>query len=133
LIGLFGGESIPVVGFAPGGTMMEVFLRSHELLPELASSTDVYMVVLPGAEHGAQRIARELREEGVKVAVDITGRKLDKQIKAAVKMHVPYLLFVGEQELAEGMYRLKDVKKETEANLSVERIITTIEDYRNKF
>ncbi len=132
LVGLFGGETIPVVGFAPGGTMMEVFLRSHDLMPELVSTTDVYMIVLPGAEHGSQRIAKELREEGVNVAVDITGRKLDKQIKAAVKMHIPYLLFVGEKELSEGMFRLKDVKKETEASLSLERIISTIEDYRNR-
>lgn len=132
LVGMFGGESVPTVGFAPGATMMEVFLRSHELLPELSSTTDVYMIVFPGAEHGAQKLARQLREEGVNVAVDITGRKLDKQIKAAVKMHVPYMLFVGETELADEVYRLKDVKKEKEHELSLERIVATVADYRDK-
>lgn len=132
LVGLFGGENIPTVGFAPGATMMEVFLRSHELLPELPSTTDVFMIVLEGAETGAQRLAKQLREEGVKVAVDITGRKLDKQIKAAVKMHIPYMLFIGEKELADEMYRLKNVKKEHEETLSLERVISTIEDYRGR-
>lgn len=130
LVGLFGGENVPTVGFAPGATMMEVFLRSHELLPELPSTTDLYMIVFPGAERGAQKLARQLREEGLKVAVDITGRKLDKQIKAAVKMHIPYMLFVGEKELADEVYRLKNVKQEKEQTLSLERVVTTIEDYR---
>ena len=132
LVSLFGAEPVPTVGFAPGGTTMEVFLRSHELLPELSSTTDIYMIVLGEAERGAQKLARELREEGINVAVDITGRKLDRQIKAAVKMKVPYLLFVGEKEIADGIYRLKDVKHEREHELSFERIVTTVEDYRGK-
>lgn len=132
LVSLFGGEPVPTVGFAPGGTTMEVFLRSHELMPELSSTTDVYMIVLGDSLRGAHKLARELREEGVKVAVDVTGRKLDKQIKAAVKMKIPYLLFVGEKELAEEIYRLKDVKHEKEYELSLERIVTTVEDYRGK-
>ena len=132
LVSLFGGESVPTVGFAPGGTTMEVFLRSHELLPDMSSTTDVYMIVLGDNLRGAQKLARELREESVKVAVDITGRKLDKQIKAAVKMKVPYLLFVGEKELANEVYRLKDIVHEKEHELSLERIVTTVEDYRGK-
>lgn len=132
LVSLFGGEPLPTVGFAPGGTTMEVFLRSHDLLPELGSTTDVYMIVLGDSLRGAQKLARELREEGVNVAVDITGRKLDRQIKAAVKMKVPYLLFIGEKELKTEVYRLKDVKHEKEYELSLERIVTTVEDYRGK-
>ena len=132
LVSLFGGEPVPTVGFAPGGTTMEVFLRSHELLPDLASTTDIYMIVLGDSLRGAQKVARELREEGINVAVDITGRKLDKQIKAAVKMRVPYLLFIGERELRDEIYRLKDVKHEKEYELSLERVVTTVEDYRGK-
>lgn len=132
LVGLFGGAPVPTVGFAPGGTTMEVFLRSHNLLPELSSTTDVYMIVLGGAHRGANKLARELREEGVNVAVDITDRKLDKQIKAAVKMKIPYLLFVGPKEIESEVYRLKDIKHEKEHEVSLERIVTTVEDYRGK-
>ncbi|MEO5499147.1 MAG: histidine--tRNA ligase [Candidatus Saccharimonadales bacterium] len=132
LISLFGGDPLPTVGFAPGGTTMEVFLRSHDLLPELTSTTDIYLIVLGESQHGAQKLARELREEGVKVAVDITGRKLDKQLKAAVKMHVPYVLFFGEKELKSDIYSLKDIKHEKEYELSLERIVTKVEDYRGK-
>ena len=133
LVGLFGAEPVATVGAAPGATTTENFLRAHELLPTFESTTDVYMIVLgENTLKGAQKVAQQLRGEGVKVAVDITNRKLDKQIKAAVKMRVPYMLFIGERELAEESYRLKDVKSEDEQALSLERIVTTVADYRRR-
>ena len=132
LVTLFGGQPMPVVGVAPGATTMEEFLRAHNLLPEFTSTTDVYVVVLGDVLKQTERVASALREEGVKVAVDITGRKVDKQIKAAVKMRIPYLLFIGEQEVQNEAYRLKDVRSEEETEASVERIVTTVKDYRKR-
>jgi histidyl-tRNA synthetase len=132
LVGLFGAEPVPTVGMAPGGTTMEEFLKAHELLPKLESTTDVYMIVLGNVHTEAQALAAKLREEGVKVAVDITDRKLDKQIKTAVKLKVPYLLFIGAEEVKDETYRLKDVAKEQEQKLGFERLVTTIEDYRRR-
>jgi histidyl-tRNA synthetase len=131
LVGLFGVDPIPTVGMAPGATTMEDFLRSHKLLPSLSSTTEVYMVVLGGVLKGAQKLAMNLRSEGVNVEVDITGRKLDKQIKTAVKKKIPFMLFVGEQELQEEIYTLKEVANEQEQKLSFERMIVEIKDYRN--
>ncbi|TAH32050.1 histidine--tRNA ligase [Candidatus Saccharibacteria bacterium] len=133
LVGLFGVEPVPTVGVAPGATTTENFLRAHDLLPKFESTTDVYLIVLgEGTLKGAQKVAAALRAEGVKIAVDITHRKLDKQIKAAVKMRVPYMLFIGEQELTDELYRLKDVKSEDEQTLGLERIVTTVADYRRR-
>ena len=132
LVTLFGGAPTPVVGMAMGGTTIEEFLSGRELLPELTSTTDIFMVVLGDVQKQAEKIADELRAEGVKVAVDISGRKIDKQIKSAVKMQVPYMLFVGDKEVANEVYRLKDVKSEEETEASVERIVTTVADYRRK-
>ncbi len=130
LVTLFGGESLPVVGVGIGGTPLEEFLRSHELLPELPSTTDVFMIVLGNESKAAEKVADQLRAEGINVAVDTTGRKIDKQIKSAVKMRIPYLVFVGEKEVASEVYRLKDIQSEQETEASVERIVTTIRDYR---
>ncbi|HEX4662156.1 MAG TPA: histidine--tRNA ligase [Candidatus Saccharimonadales bacterium] len=133
LVGLFGVEPVATVGMAPGATTTEEFLKAHKLLPKLRPATDVYVIVLGDSLYGAQKLAGNLREEGVKVAVDITGRKLDKQIKAAVKLGVPFILFVGEQELQDEMYTLKDVAKSSEQKLGFERVVTTIKDYRRSF
>lgn len=131
LVGLFGVDPVPTVGMAPGATTMEDFLRSHDLLPKFDSTTEVYLAVLGTALKGAQKLAMKLRDEGVNVEVDITGRKLDKQIKTAVKKKIPFMLFVGEKELSEEIYPLKDVAREQEQKLSIERVIVEIKDYRN--
>jgi histidyl-tRNA synthetase len=131
LVGLFGVEPVPTVGMAPGATTTEDFLRSHDLLPKLDSTTEVYLIVFGEALKGAQKLAGKLRSEGVKVEVDITGRKLDKQIKTAVKKRIPYLLFVGQKELNEELYTLKNVQKEAEQKLSFEELVVTVKDYRH--
>lgn len=132
LVGLFGVEPVQAVGFAPGATTTRDFLETHKLLPNLRTSTEAYIVVLGDALHGAQKLARQLRQEGVNVAIDITGRKLDKQIKTAVKKGVPFILFVGQKELAEEVYTLKNVASEQEQQLAFGRIVSVIKDYRHQ-
>lgn len=133
LVGIFGVEPLPTAGYAIGDVTFTDFLATHKLLPSLKSTTDVYLLVL-GTEalRGAQELATRLRDEGIKVAVDITGRKLDKQIKTAVKQDVPYMLFVGQKELEEQMFTLKDVLTAHEERLSFERVVTRVEDYRRR-
>ncbi|HXH26754.1 MAG TPA: histidine--tRNA ligase [Candidatus Acidoferrum sp.] len=131
LVGLFGVEPIATVGMAPGATTTEDFLRSHNLLPKLSSTTEVYLIILGDAVKGAQKLAAKLRAENVRVEVDVTDRKLDKQIKTAIKKQIPYLLFVGEQELSEELYTLKDVHESKEQRLAFEQLVITIKDYRH--
>lgn len=132
LVGLFGVDPVQAVGFAPGATTMRDFLETHKLLPKLQTTTEVYIVVLGDVLHGAQKLARQLRQEAVNVELDITGRKLDKQIKTAIKKGIPFLLFVGKQELDEEVYTLKDVAKEAEQKLAFARVVSVIKDYRHR-
>lgn len=123
LVGLFGAEPISAVGMAPGNTMIENFLDVHGLLPENKSKTDIYIVTIGDALAGARTVGDQLRKAGLNVELDITGRKLDKQIKTAVKKTIPYLLFVGEKDAATNEYSLKNLAHETEETLSPEQII----------
>ena len=132
LVGLFGAESLSAVGMAPGLTMTELFLRSHNLLPEFTSTTEVYLVVLDEALNGAMKLADTLRSEGVNTEVDITGRKLDKQLKTAIKKQIPFMVFVGQEEISSGQYSLKDAASAEEQKLSPERIISTVKDSRRQ-
>lgn len=134
LVGLFGAEPLSAVGMAPGLTMTEVFLESHGLMPELASTTEVYVAVLgDNTLAGATKLADDMRSEGVNVELDFTGRKLDKQIKTAVKKQIPYLLFVGETELKSEKYNLKDTHSGDEESLSFERLVSRVKDRRRKY
>jgi histidyl-tRNA synthetase len=132
LVGLFGAEPIPTVGFAPGFTTTELFLKTHNLLPELHSTTEVAVVVADDSIPAALDIARKLRNEGVNVEVDITGRKLDKQIKAAVKKDVPFMVFIGANEIKEQLFTLKETATAKEEKLSLERIVGKVKDSRRK-
>lgn len=130
LVGVFGAEPLSAVGMAPGYTMTELFLRSHDLLPKLSSTTDVYVATLPGGEAGAQKLVADMRREGVNVELDITARKLDKQLKTALKKQIGFIIFVGENEVKDRLYTLKDLTKNEEERLSVERVISTVRDSR---
>lgn len=130
LVGLFGAEPISAVGMAPGGTMIENFLQVHDLVPKLPSTTDIYVVVLGDVMRGAAKLARDLRNEGVNTELDITDRKLDKQIKTAVKKNIPYILFVGQDEIKNEIYTLKDTSSTDEQKLSFARIVGFIKDRR---
>lgn len=131
LVGLFGAEQISAVGMAPGLTMTELFLQTHELLPKLPSTTEVYIAVLgEDVLAGATKLATALRNEGVNTELDTTGRKLDKQIKTAVKKDIAFMIFVGEEELKTEIYSFKDTSSSEEQKLSFERIVSTVKDRR---
>ncbi|HET9411372.1 MAG TPA: histidine--tRNA ligase [Candidatus Saccharimonadales bacterium] len=132
LVGLFGVEPVPTVGYAIGDMTFSDFLHTHKLIPKLQTNTEVYVIVLGDSLKGAQKLASRLRGEGVNVELDITGRKVDRKIKNAVKKGVPFLLFVGQKELDEETYTLKDLSKEKEHKLSFSRLVSTIKDYRHQ-
>jgi histidyl-tRNA synthetase len=132
LVALFGVEPVATVGFGLGDVTLANFLETHQLLPAIQTETDVYVILVGDVYEAAQSILAGLRQEGVKVAVDTTGRKPLAQIKTADKKGVRYALFIGEKELADERYNLKDLKTGDEQQLGLERLVATILDKRNK-
>ena len=128
LVGLFGVEPISAVGMAPGGTMMENFLQVHGLMPATRSTTDVYVAVLGDAVREANKLTRDLRAEGINVEVDLSGHKLDRQIKTALKKAIPYILFIGEEEVKSGIYTIKDIAKSQEYKLNFADLTSLIKE-----
>jgi histidyl-tRNA synthetase len=130
LIAQFGVEPVPSVGFAFGDVTFQNFLEAHGLLPELKSETDVYAILIGDIYEHSMKAISELRKNGVNVAIDMSGRKTDKQIKTALKKNIPYALFIGEEELETGRFKLKNLAANSEATHSLERIVTIVKDYR---
>jgi histidyl-tRNA synthetase len=127
LVGLFGVAPVPTVGFGWGDVTLENFLKTHHLLPELKPETDIY-VVLIGDPVGAksQKVIAKLRADGLKVSVDLSGKKIGDQLKTATKRGLDQVLIIGEDEISTGKYKLKDLKtgKERSAELgSIAKII----------
>lgn len=130
LVGLFGVEPVPTAGFGWGDVTMQNFLEGHDLMPNLRPDTDVYVVLIGDVYAKAQRIIGELRDMGARVAVDLTDRKADKQIKTAVKKGIHYAMFIGEKELEEELYEIRNLQTGVEERHSAARIVSIVTDYR---
>lgn len=123
LVGLFGVEPVPTVGFGMGEVTLQNFLESHELMPKLPHETQVYVVLVGDVYAQVQPLIAELRGAGINVALDSTGRKPEKQIKSADKMGVQHVLFIGETELSNQKFRLKNLETGEEQDLELAQII----------
>jgi histidyl-tRNA synthetase len=132
MVGLFGVEPVPTTGFGMGDVTLQNFLESHELLPKFETEIELYVVFSDDSYERSIRLVADLRNMGVSVAVDSSGRKSDKQLKSAYKKGIQHVLFVGQQDLDEGRYRLRNLVSGDEATLSPERIVSAIKDYRRK-
>ncbi|HSX45414.1 MAG TPA: ATP phosphoribosyltransferase regulatory subunit, partial [Candidatus Saccharimonadia bacterium] len=115
LVGLFGVNPIPTVGFGWGDVTLANFLDGHGLVPKNQPETLVYLASVGDVE--VNDIASALRYKGVNVAVDSSSRKVGDKLKNAGKKAIPYVLIVGEEELKSGKLKLKDLAsgKETVA------------------
>jgi histidyl-tRNA synthetase len=115
---------IPGVGFGAGDVTLRDFLAVRNLIPPYAPPTQVYIAVTsPGLAATAQIFAGHyLRSNGINAAVDFGEKKLSDQIKAAVKHKIPYLLVLGEDELATGQFTVRDLASGDESIFTLEQL-----------
>ncbi len=132
LVGLFGVEPVPTAGFGFGDVTFQNFLVGHGLVPTLRPETDVYVVIIGDVFGPAQKVINELRGMGVNVAADPGGRKIDKQLKTATKLGVQYALFIGQKDIEEQQFELKNLATGVSERRSLARLVSIIRDYRTK-
>lgn len=130
LVGMFGVEPLSTVGFGMGDVTLQNFLSTHKLLPKSEADVDIMLVLIGDVYRQSQKLLAQLRREGLRVSVDATDRKLEKKLKHADKQGVRYILFVGDNELTNNQYPLKDLVTGKEEKHSIERIISIVEDFR---
>ncbi|MBW3568951.1 histidine--tRNA ligase [Candidatus Parcubacteria bacterium] len=126
LVGLFGVEPVPTVGFGMGDVTLQNFLQTNNLIPELKNTTDLVLATVGDVFTEANKLASGLREKGLNVSLDASDRKLDKKIKAADKQGVKYVLFVGEAELKVQKFNLKNLQTGIENQVPLSKINKTL-------
>ena len=126
LVSLFGVEPVPTVGFGMGDVTLQNFLELHNLLPKLEPETNVAVILVGDVYEQAQKVLSELRAKDLNIYVDSTDRKLDAKIKNAAKSGVKYAIFIGEQELKSGEFKLKNLDSGDEKELSTKEIISSL-------
>lgn len=105
LVGMFSNESIPACGFSLGLERILVVMGERGMFPATLATApaDVMVGVLPGEDVGhALRLATLLRAAGLRVMVYPDPAKIDKHIKYADSLHIPFLAFLGGNEIKDG-------------------------------
>jgi histidyl-tRNA synthetase len=101
-----GGPAAPGIGFAIGEDRLVLSLTAPA--ESVVRKPDVYIAPLgAGMDREAARVARELRRHDLVVDLGDESFRLKKSFEAADKMGAPYILIVGENEVAADAFALK--------------------------
>lgn len=131
---ILGGPPAPGIGFAIGQDRLVLAVSEHAKTPsEQPEQTgwplDVYVAWLgPGAQQPATRLARELREQNLKVALDFEPAKLKKSLGVASRLGASFAVIIGEAELASGRYQVKDMNAGQQQEVERNQIANYLKD-----
>lgn len=123
LVSQLGGAPTPAVGWAMG--MERLILLLEQLQPLKATSPDIYFVSRgEKAESEALVMAQNLRHNGFKVELDLSGSNFAKQFKRGDRSGAKICLVLGDSEVEEGTIQVKNLetaeqKTVSQANLMV--------------
>ena len=115
-------------GFAFGLDRMVMSLPEDEAERLRASDAPEVFIVFLGeaARDHAFKIARELRDAGIAVAMEFEDRKMKKAMAAADKSRARYALIIGDNEVASGKYGLKNLAASEQESLTLNEIISKL-------
>ena len=121
-----GGPPAPGIGFSIGEDRLVLALEQAA-----AASADVPAAGLPlyiawigekAYQHAAE-LARTLRALGVTVEVAADAVKLKKSLEIASKLPASYALIIGDRELTEGRYSLREMGSGTQRTVTREELV----------
>lgn len=124
LVGIFDVESVAAIGFGMGDVVIADFLETYNLLPEFYSATDLYICTFGEEYHdAAQKLAQQLREQNINIITDISTKKITKQIQSAEKQNIEHIICIGENEVQNGTFKLKNLTDGTETDVTLQEIV----------
>lgn len=123
LTGIFGLKDISGVGISFGLDRIYLVLEELGLFPDSVSkSVDVLCVNFGEKESlAALKLVNQFRAKGIKAEVYPTSTKMQKQMKYANNRNIPYVVLIGEQELAQGQFVVKNMEKGEQQTYSLDR------------
>jgi histidyl-tRNA synthetase len=113
LTGIFGLKDVSGVGISFGLDRIYLVLEELGLFPETIDQSLQVLCVNFGDREAltALKLVNQLRKLGVKCDLYPSNAKMQKQMKYANNRNVPYVILIGEQELANNSFVVKDMLK----------------------
>ena len=103
---------LPGVGISIGLTRLFYVLSEQGMLNDARAAAPADVMIVPMTEdlEPSVRLATALREKNIRVQLYTEQKKFKAKIQYADKLHVPYVIFLGEDEVNGGVVALKDLR-----------------------
>lgn len=113
-------RQLPGAGISIGLTRLFYVLGEQKMLNPDLPTAPADVLILPMTEDLAPAIAlaTELRENGVRAQLHCEQKKFKQKISYADKLGIPYVIFLGEDEIAGGVVACKDMQSGEQTKLS---------------
>ncbi len=123
-------KQLPGVGISIGLTRLFYVLNEQGMLNTALCTCAADVLILPMTEDMGEAIAlaTRLRDSGVRVQLYSEQKKFKAKMNYADKIGVPYAVFVGEDEVREGVVACKDMVTGEQTKLPFDETLQRIRD-----
>ena len=121
-------KKLPGVGISIGLTRLFYVLGEQGYLNDGLVTSPADVLVLPMTEDltAAISFATQLRQGGVRAQVYGEQKKFKGKMSYADKLGIPYVAFLGEDEIAQGVVKIKDMATGEQHTLSPAQAVDTV-------
>lgn len=121
-------RQLPGVGISIGLTRLFYVLGDQGLLNPQLPTAPADVLILPMTQDltPAIRLATRLRSAGVRTQLYTEQKKFKAKMNYADKLGVPYVVFLGDDEIAAGLVACKDMTSGEQTKLSFEDTLSRI-------
>ena len=121
-------KKLPGVGISIGLTRLFFVLQDKQYLNDNPPPSPADVLILPMTDDlgPAIELATRLRENGVRVQLHCEKKKFKAKITYADKLAIPYVIFMGEDEIANGVVALKELATGEQTNTGFDEALARI-------
>ena len=117
---------LPGVGISIGLTRLFYVLNEQGMLNQRGSAVDVLLLPMTEDLSPAIELATKFRDSGIRVQLYAEQKKFKAKMNYADKLGVPFVVFVGEDEIKEQVVSCKDMRSGEQTKLSFEQTLQRV-------
>ena len=123
-------KQLPGVGISIGLTRLFYVLQEQKMLNEEAGTAPADVLLLPMTEElgPAIELGTRLRGEGIRVQLYTEPKKFKAKMNYADKLGVPFVVFLGEDEIQEEVVSCKDMVSGEQTKLDFSSTVTRVKE-----
>ncbi len=128
LTGIFGMKDVSGVGISFGLDRIYLVLEELGLFPKAAMKNTKVLFINFGDKEAlfCLKAIKQLRESGIKAELYPDNAKMKKQMNYANKRKIPFVVLVGEEELNNDEFTLKNMATGEQEKLTLNSLISTV-------